>query len=182
VDLIQPEVNYDGHLYYDDRLFISYVVACTIYVLDRDYFSYEIHHESLPDKHLWCVVIYHNTERYLAHNIFVFETKSEAEDYKMELEPGCPLASLNGIGWGQRRLAMRGLNSDGDYEDYHNSEESIADYKDYCKWKEQQGFEEYDYRKMSAFNLGRPIELMTIEKTPKSMADYELMKRIKKNE
>ena len=175
-------IEYDGHLYYDDRLFILYVVACTISKLDRDYFTYEIHHESPPDKHLWCVVTYHNTERYLADRIDVFETKSEAEDYKMEVEPGCPLASLYGLGWSQRRRAVRGLNSDRDYNDYLNSEEFITDNDAYLKWKEQQDFEEYDYRKMSAFNLGKPIESMVIEKTPKSRVDYELMKRIKNNE
>ena len=185
-------IEYDGHLYYDDRLYILNVAACTVdldHMLDGDreieYFTYHIHHENPPDKHLWCVVTYHNTERYLADRIDVFETKSEAEDYKIAVEPGCPLISLDGNGWRPIKRSLRDRYSEKSvpnhpFENYP-FEDYVTDQAAYLKWKEQQDFEEYDYQKMSVF-FGRPIEWMSADATPKSRADYELMKRIKKNE
>ena len=86
--------------YYDDRLFILNIAPCTV-TYDLNLITYIIHHLDAPDKYLWSVTTYKNTERYSAVRVDVFENIFEAERYAMEVEPDCPLASLNGDSWRQ---------------------------------------------------------------------------------
>ena len=172
-------VEYNGQMYYDDRLFILNLAPCTV-TYELNLITYIIHHLDAPDKYLWSVTTYKNTERYTAVRVDVFENIFEAERYAMEVEPDCPLASLNGGSWRQlQRFNQEG--SEENYDDYQGRDNASHDFKEYAKWRKPQDFELYDFRKTflgSPTAENQPTDNISFSPTDKGLADFELMKRI----
>ena len=74
------------------------------------------------------------------HEIPVRRSKEEAEKYKANVEPSCPLVSLRG------------------------EPKKFRSYEEYISWKEWQDFEEYDYKKMFTPGGSNPSETMIMSK------------------
>ena len=132
-------VEFNGNLYNDDRMFVLYIAPC-VFSENRDTITYEVFHETPPPEHTWCIVTYRNTQRYPASKVDIFKSKEEAEKYKANVEPGCPLVSLRG------------------------EPKKFGSFEDYINWKNQQDFEEYDYRKMYSSEGTNPSETMIMPK------------------
>ena len=131
-------VELDGVAYNDNRMYVLYTVACTV-DMDEDNISYTIYHNKPPVGHKWCLVTYRNTARYPATRIDDFNTKEEATKYKERVETGVPL-----IGMQQPKIRMS--------------------YNEFVKWKEQQGFKEYDYKKMYLTGGKGEMEIMVVKR------------------
>jgi len=67
----------------------------------------------------------------------IFETKQEAEEYMKRIEPTVPLVSLGG-----------------------QPRNPPLEYKDFAKWKSDQGFEDYDYKTMYMPGGANPREML----------------------
>ena len=119
-------IEFDGLTYHDDRMYVLYVSPCTVKA-DEETISTTIYHENIPEKHKWCVVTYRNVERYTGTRVDHFETESEATAYKQSVEPTVPLISLGGC-----------------------SPKKPLPYDQFLKWKESNGFKEYNYKEMYA--------------------------------
>ena len=132
-------IEFNGLFYNDDRMYVLYIAPCTVEE-DSESISYQIYHETPPAEHAWCIVTYRNTERYPSVKVNTFKTKLEAEKYKARVEPTCPLISLGGNG------------------------KKFNNYDMYLKWREQQDFQEYDYRKMYMPGGSNPSETMIVSK------------------
>ena len=131
-------VELDGVVYNDNRMFVLYTVACTV-DMDEDNISYTIYHNNPPVGHKWCLVTYRNTARYPATRIDDFNTKEEVTKYKERVETGVPL-----IGMKQPKIRMS--------------------YNEFVKWKEQQGFKEYDYKDMYLIGGKGEMEIMVVKR------------------
>ena len=172
-------VEYNGQIYYADRLFILNLAPCTV-TYELNLITYIIHHLDAPDKYLWSVTTYKNTERYSAVRVDVFENIFVAESYAMEVEPDCPLASLNGGSWRQH-LRFNQEGSEENYDDYQGRNNASKDFQEYAKWRKPQNFELYDFRKTflgSTTAENQPTDNISFSPTDKGLADFELMKRI----
>ena len=119
-------LEFDGLTYHDDRMYVLYVSPCTVKA-DEETISTTIYHENIPGTHKWCVVTYRNVERYTGVRVDHFETESEAIAYKQSVEPTVPLISLGGC-----------------------SPETPLPFDQFLKWKESNGFKEYNYKEMYA--------------------------------
>lgn len=89
------EVEFNGDVYKDDRMFILYTARCVV-EKEEDGRQFTIYHDLAPDDATWCVVTYTNTKKYEAVRIDEFNTKEEVEAYSRRVEPTCPLISLGG--------------------------------------------------------------------------------------
>jgi len=118
------EIEFNGEVYRDDRMYVLYTCKCTEEV-EADYVSTTIYHEASPSDAKWCIVTYKNTPRYRAFRVDVFDSRQKADDYVRGVEPEVPLISLGG-----------------------RSRNPPLAYPDFVRWKEEQGFEEYDYTKL----------------------------------
>jgi hypothetical protein len=118
------EVEFNGEYYRDDRMYVLYVCKCTEDV-QRDHVATTIYHEEPPPNSKWCLVTYKNVERYMAVRVDTFDSKQDVETYMSSLEPTVPLVSLGG-----------------------RSRNPPLSYEEFARWKSEQGFEEYDYKKM----------------------------------
>jgi hypothetical protein len=143
-NLIMGKFEFDGKSYNDDRMFVSYVCPCAIQGNKRN-FRTTIYHEQPPPKHNWCVVIYRNTERFLAHDVKHFHTESEAKTFRDQIEPATPRISLGGQG-----------------------ADPLPSLEQYRKWKLRNGCEEYDYRRMFLADSVNPTETITTPKPKQS--------------
>ena len=132
-------IEFDGNLYNDDRMFVLYIAPC-IFSEDSENITYQVYHEKPPPEHTWCIVTYRNTERYPASKVDTFNSKEEAEKYKANVEPSCPLVSLRG------------------------EPKKFRSYEEYISWKEWQDFEEYDYKKVFTPGGSNPSETMIMSK------------------
>ena len=127
-------LEFNGATYHDDRMFVLYVSKCTVRA-DREGVSTTIYHEESPENHEWCVVTFRNVERYTATRVDHFDTEAEAIAYRQEVEPTVPLISCGG-----------------------RSPQSILPYNEFIKWKRENGFKEYDYKKMFSSGGENPRE------------------------
>jgi len=121
---LMHEIEFNGEVYRDDRMYVLYTCKCTEEV-EADYVSTTIYHEASPSDAKWCIVTYKNTPRYRAFRVDVFDSRQKADDYVRGVEPEVPLISLGG-----------------------RSRNPPLAYPDFVRWKEEQGFEEYDYTKL----------------------------------
>jgi len=117
-------IPYNGESYYDDRMFVLSVFKCTVEIRD-DVLMTTIYHEKVPENHIWCVVTFKNVTRYMGVRVDRFETEDEAISYMKKVEPGVPLINLGG-----------------------RSPKIPFSYDKFVKWKENNNFKEYDYKKM----------------------------------
>ena len=131
-------VELDGVVYNDNRMYVLYTVACTV-DMDKENINYTIYHNNPPIEHKWCLVTYRNTARYPASRIDDFNTKEEITKYKERVETGVPL-----IGMQQPKIRMT--------------------YDEFTKWKKQQGFKEYDYKKMYLSGGENHFEMMLVKR------------------
>ena len=120
---MKNKLEYEGHLYNDDRMFVLYIARCTEKKVDPGYLEHVIHHTNPPANSMWCVVTYRNTARYPCIGVRAFIDKEAAQKYLRKVEPSTPLVSLDG-----RKSEMT--------------------YDEFLDWKNQQAFKEYDYKKM----------------------------------
>ena len=118
-------IAFDGDLYNDDRMFLLHLCQCTSTRASDGSVSTAILHEGAHADSEWCVVTYRNTSRYPAVRVDRFKSRADAQLYLEEVEPTAPLVSLGG-----------------------QSPRQPVPYQQYVAWKESQGWEEYDYRRM----------------------------------
>ena len=85
------------------------------------------------------MVTYRNTERYPVSRLDAFDTKTEVQKYQRRVEPTTPLVSLGG-------------------------EQSGMSYDRFVDWKNQQGLQEYDYKKMYLPGGENHREMITIKR------------------
>ena len=136
------EIEVNGERYHDDRMFILYVCRCTVEI-DGDVVSTTIYHEEAPINHKWCVVTYKNVTRYPPTRVDYFDSENEAVAYVKKVEPGVPLISLGG-----------------------RSPHPPLPYEQFVKWKEENGFREYDYRQRYPPGGTNPCEVILSKKEP----------------
>ena len=161
---MKNNLEYEGHLYNDDRIFVLYIARCTEKKVKPGYLEYVIYHTNPPTKnknpktilstlinkfkaddqdvYMWGVVTYRNTARYPCMGVKAFYDKEAAQKYLIKVEPTTPLVSLNGRG-------------------------SEMTYDDFVDWKNQQAFKEYDYKKMYLAGGENPSEIVIIKEPPR---------------
>ena len=130
-------VEFNGRTYNDDRMYVFYIAPCTEEI-EGEYVHYQIYHNNPPTEHKWCLVTYRNTERYPVSRLDAFDTKTEVQKYQRRVEPTTPLVSLGG-------------------------EQSGMSYDRFVDWKNQQGLQEYDYKKMYLPGGENHMEMITIK-------------------
>jgi hypothetical protein len=130
------KIEFNGKVYNDDRLFVLYIAKCTQRLSD-DLKITTIYHEQAPDNHIWCLVTFWNVERYKAYRVDSFDSVNEAISYAQYVEPQTPLISRKG-------------------KSPKNNE--IMNIHEYRKWKQINGFKEYNYKKMFPPNAKNPQE------------------------
>lgn len=118
------EIEFNGEIYHDDRMFVLYLCKCTVDI-NEDIMITTIYHEEAPENHKWCIVTYKNIARYLATRVDHFNSENEAIAYIKQVEPQVPLISLGG-----------------------RSPETPLPYDHFVIWKERNKFKEYDYGKL----------------------------------
>lgn len=118
---------FQGRLYYDDRLFVLYLCKGTVEIDSAGVVFTTIYHENPPVDSYWCLVTYGNYANYPPHNVKILETKEQAVDYIKTTEPTTPLISLGG-----------------------QSPQKPLLYEEYVKWKKKNQVEEYNYKKVYA--------------------------------
>jgi hypothetical protein len=112
---------FDGQIYYDDRLFLLHLCLGTVEI-DDELATTTIYHENAPPEASWCLVTYRNCESFPAFSVLHFETKDDAIAYKQTIEPTTPLISRGG-------------------------KPAEVSYDAYVNWKIEQSLSDYDYRK-----------------------------------
>ena len=117
-------IEYNNELYNDDRLYVLSVVKCTKEENNKQIIT-TVYYADPPDEYEWCLLTLHNVPRYGAVKVDYFDSKEAAEDYAFVWEPTVPLISLGG-----------------------RAPYPIPTYREFSKWKKDQGLEEYDYKKM----------------------------------
>ncbi|MBV2089327.1 MAG: hypothetical protein KUF72_00405 [Candidatus Thiodiazotropha sp. (ex Ctena orbiculata)] len=134
------EIEFNGERYNDDRMFVLYICRCTVRVSD-EYEITAIYHEDAPKESHWCLITFKNVSRYIAHRVDHFETRREAEIYAAHIEPQTPLISMGG-----------------------ESPTNPIAITDYLKWKHENKFQEYDYKKMFPQGVKNPQENIYVNK------------------
>lgn len=135
-------IEFQGQLYFDDRLYVLYLCKATAEINSEGLISTTIYHEESPVNYRWCVVTYRNCSKYPISSTKLFDLKDEATAYIIKIEPETPLISLNG-----------------------KSPSNLMPYEEYICWKKNNNFKEYDYRAMYAPGGSNPREtvLQTFE-------------------
>ena len=134
------EIAFNGEYYRDDRMYVLYICRCSEDV-QMDHVATTIYHEDPPPNSKWCLVTYRNVERYVAVRVDAFESKQEAEEYMKRVEPTVPLVSLGG-----------------------RPRNPPLPYEEFARWKSEQGFQEYDYKKMYLPGGENPREVILRER------------------
>jgi len=137
-EAVMANVEFNGRTYNDDRMYVFYIAPCKEEVYD-EYINYDIYHNNPPAEHKWCLVTYRNVKRYPPSRVDAFSTREKAEEYQMIIEPTTPLVSLGG-------------------------EQSRMSYDRFVDWKNQQGLQEYDYKKMYLPGGENHMETITIKR------------------
>ena len=128
------KTEFEGVIYNDDRMFVLYLCRCTIRETE-DSIVTTIHHTQIPEDYVWSVITFRNNERYTAVKVNHFRTQDEAIQFISEIEPHVPLISLNG----------------------HPPVKPLP-YHRFLEWKQANGFQEYDYKKMFPADAVNPSE------------------------
>ena len=130
------KIEFNGEIYNDDRMFVLYICKCTVCIKDETIETI-IHHETAPDDHKWCLVTYKNVPRYMPTRVDHFDSENEAIAYMKKVEPEVPLVSLGG-----------------------KSPNTPLPYDEFVRWKEENNFKEYDYKKMYLPGGTNPSEMV----------------------
>ena len=140
------EIEFNGEIYNDDRIFVLYVCKC---VVNEDVHSITttIYHESAPAYYKWCVVTFWNIPRYRPWRVDHFDSEAEAKKYANGVEPSTPLISLDG------RPPNRFMTPE-----------------EFAAWKKLNCRKEYDYKKIFGIDAGlgsdgTPVEVIRMTKT-----------------
>jgi len=112
---------FDGHTYYDDRLFLLHLCLGTVEI-DDELVTTTIYHENAPPEASWCLVTYRNCEGFPAFSVLHFENKDDAIAYRQMIDPTTPLISRGG-------------------------KPAEVSYDEYVDWKIGESLHEYDYRR-----------------------------------
>lgn len=144
-------IEFQGHIYYDDRLFVLYLCKGTVDVKSDNLVESTIYHEESPNYSHWCLVTYENYANYPLYTVKIFDTKDEAVDYMKAIEPTTPLISLGG----------------------HSPQQPLL-YEEYAKWKKEKRLEEYNYKKayLSGGSNHREVILQAKEQFLKSNPNW----------
>lgn len=126
-----------GESYNDDRIFVIHVARCTVRRVENGVMETTIYHEDAPADHIWGLITFRNTVRYPIVRVDHFDRESEAMEYRREVEPTVPLISQDG-----------------------QPMQDTLSYGDWCAWKAEQGWSEYDYRRMFRPGGERPREIV----------------------
>ena len=118
-------IEFQGQLYFDDRLCVLYLCKALARIDSDGFVSTVIYHEDPPPNCSLCLVTYRNCSKYPVFNTRLFDSKDEALAYIKEIEPETPLISLNG-----------------------QSPRNPVSYEEYVCWKKKNNFKEYDYNAM----------------------------------
>lgn len=132
-----PELEFQGEIYNDDRMFVLHISKCTVRAGLDGTTAITIHHQAAPAESQWCVVAYHNTRRYPPTRVDRFDTLAEAEAYVQRIEPTVPRVSLAGQFPGKP-----------------------LPYAQWLAWKTESRFQEYDYRKVFPPDVASPSETL----------------------
>jgi len=130
------EIEFKGEHYRDDRMYVLYVCRCTKEKQPNQVVT-TIYHEDAPSDSKWCLVTYRNINRYTATRVDDFETEKEATAYMRQVEPQTPLISQGG-----------------------RSRNPLPTYEEFVRWKKENKFEEYDYKKMYLPGGTNPQEII----------------------
>jgi hypothetical protein len=122
-------IKFQGEEYFDDRLFVLYLCKGKVEIKSDDVVVTTIYHEQEPADFIWCVVTYRNCNRYPLYRADSFYKKEDAIVYIKQIEPETPLISLDG------KVPVQPMS-----------------YDDYCTWKKENSFKEYDWA--SLYSLG----------------------------
>jgi hypothetical protein len=117
-------MNFQGQEYYDDRMFVLYLVPGLVEE-DSQFVRTIIYHNNPPENHVWCVVTYRNYGRYPLFRIDSFHKKVDALDYQRLIEPQTPLISLGG------RIPN-----------------PILSFEEYQNWKKENNMKDYQWEKL----------------------------------
>ena len=120
----QKTVEFKGQQYYDDRLFVLYLVPGTV-VGSGDFIRTTIYHTNPPHDHVWCLATYRNYGRYPLYRIDSFYKKEDAEVYQRLIEPQTPLISYGGV-----------------------IPTPIPSYESYREWKKGTQLKDYEWEKL----------------------------------
>ena len=118
------EIEFNGEMYLDDRMFVLYVCKCTVDITDN-VVTTTIYHDGAPENYVWCLVTLKNVPKYIAVKVDLFDSEDEAIAYLQNVEPTVPLISLQG-----------------------RAPHEPLPYAQFVKWKERNKLKEYDYKKM----------------------------------
>lgn len=113
---------FNGDSYHDDRMFILYVCKVRAEVSNDDR-RITIYHEDAPHNHVWGVVYYRNSGRYMPWKVDYFRAKEDAEAFFKNAAPKVPLVSLQG-----------------------RSPEVTMTFDDYSRRVRENNWSEYNYR------------------------------------
>ncbi|MCG2687459.1 hypothetical protein L6260_01495 [Candidatus Parcubacteria bacterium] len=118
---------FQGHKYFDDRMFVLYLCKGTVEIEPDDDGAVwtKIYHEKAPEDHIWCVATYRNCNRYPLYRVDSFYKKEDAEKYMREIEPETPLTSLGG-----------------------KRPTTPLSYEAYSDWKRKSGLKDYDWKSL----------------------------------
>jgi hypothetical protein len=130
------EIEFEGKHYRDDRMYVLYVCRCTM-EKEPNQVVFTIYYEDAPADSKWCLVTYRNDNRYMAIRVDDFETEIEATAYMRQVEPQTPLISQGG-----------------------RPRYPLPTYEEFVKWKKENKFEEYDYKKMYSPDVTNPREII----------------------
>jgi hypothetical protein len=117
-------IEYNQNSYFDDRLFVVHLCRGKIESGNDGTVETTIFHDEDADNLVWCLATYRNCENYPLVSLNHFETKDDALKYASLIEPTVPLISLNG-----------------------QSPNPPLSYPDYLRWKSENDFRDYDYKK-----------------------------------
>lgn len=132
------EIQRDKPTYNDDRMFVLYVCPCTLESNPaKGVTKVILHHEGRPEGHLWAVATFRNVFRYPIYRVDEFQTFDEAENYRREVEPRVPLASLGG-------QAMP----------------VVLSYEEWERWKQIRGMREFDHRTVFTDGVASPCDVI----------------------
>jgi len=134
------ELEFEGEVYNDDRMFVLYVCKCTVTMNDDNIQATTIYHQAAPDNCKWCVVTFRNNLRYRAFRVDHFDTEKEAVAYSTYVEAETPLISLDG-----------------------RAPNPLLTYEEFVDWKNNKAFKEYDYKKMFSENTINPRETIYMQ-------------------
>jgi len=118
-------INFQEQEYFDDRMFVLYLCKGRVEIEPDGVAVTTIYHEQEPTDSVWCVATYRNCFRYPLYRVDSFYKKEDAVEYIKTIEPETPLISLGG-----------------------KTPAQPAPYDEYLKWKNENKFKDYNWKKL----------------------------------